>query len=1010
MAVNNTNITLCSYNCGGMNRGGDFMSQLLTDHSSDLVLLQETWLLESNLLELGRLHKDYLFHGKSGVDSSSTILAGRPYGGVAILWNKCLSNRVVPFTICNRRLCAVKVILDNDVKLLLINVYMPCDNRSKTVVHEDYQKVIDDIEQVLLSSEYDCVMIFGDLNTCLNRNNAHTKLLLQFAKQNELYNVWDHPNAEPDDTYVNYALNQSSRIDHAYVTQNLVPCIVKFNAYQSPLNPSDHVPIFLDVSTMVDRIAVDQSPDNTNNISWNRVKDYHIERYKDELDQLLNHNDFKTGCISCNDLRCNDISHMENIDILCEKLIVSCLQAGNKCFPKCKSKGKVIPSWSETIEPLRDTSLFWHSLWISNGRPKSGPVAEVMRSTRAKYHKAIKDAKQHDTELRRIRFAQSHETRDSTQFWSEVKKITSTNKVVATSIDGKSDQKEICNLFYEKYSELYESVPSSQDELLSIRNEVNGRINNTFVHRVVVNELKHDIARLNSQKNGGLECSSSDHFIHASHKFVVLFSLLFQSMLNHGYMPEILLSSVIVSIPKNAKGNLSDLNNYRGIALSCALGKIIDSWIMSKCNSSLKSSDNQFAFKTNHSTSMCTLTLKETIKYFRNKESNVYVCLLDSSKAFDRLKFSCLFNLLLKRNVPPIIIRFICDSYCRQKLHVKWNGIISDNISVQNGVKQGNVLSPILFNVYMDELLSRLKQKPFGCHIDSLYVGAICYADDLTLVSPSIQGLQEMIHICEQFGLEYGVKFNDTKSKAMMFGDNSSVTRQITICGKTLEWVKEALHLGNVLSVESNDLADISNKKCKFYQSVNHLFAKFGSLQSEILCNLFNTYCTSYYGSQTWDLESSYIDSLFVAWNKASRRVWRLPTRCHTNLLPYIMGQLYITDQLISRFTKLYHTMRDNGNKLTSYFARRGTQYANTHIGHNILFVYERHKVWLNKMDNHALNIILHNSTFCCNDKTVLHQTGHLIRELCNTRDGLNNDIYLNSNELTELIEELATG
>ena len=71
-------------------------------------------------------------------------------------------------------------------------------------------------------------------------------------------------------------------------------------------------------------------------------------------------------------------------------------------------------------------------------------------------------------------------------------------------------------------------------------------------------------------KKGGLEGSFSNNFIYASHKFVVLFSLLFKSLLNHGYMPEQLLSSVIIPIPKNSKGNLSDLNYYHGIALSCA--------------------------------------------------------------------------------------------------------------------------------------------------------------------------------------------------------------------------------------------------------------------------------------------------------------------------------------------------------------------------------------------------------------------------------------------------------
>ena len=104
---------------------------------------------------------------------------------------------------------------------------------------------------------------------------------------------------------------------------------------------------------------------------------------------------------------------------------------------------------------------------------------------------------------------------------------------------------------------------------------MNDLVATSAVPIVSVKDVYEAISKLKPNKKEGLEGSFSNHFIYASHKFVVLFSLLFQSLLNHGYMPEQLLSSIIIPIPKNSKGNLSDLKNYRGIALSCALGKII---------------------------------------------------------------------------------------------------------------------------------------------------------------------------------------------------------------------------------------------------------------------------------------------------------------------------------------------------------------------------------------------------------------------------------------------------
>ena len=64
-----------------------------------------------------------------------------------------------------------------------------------------------------------------------------------------------------------------------------------------------------------------------------------------------------------------------------------------------------------------------------------------------------------------------------------------------------------------------------------------------------------------------------------------------------------------------------------------------------------------------------------------------------------------------------------------------------------NGVKHGGVLSPVLFSIYMDELLVRLKSSGFGCYINNTFVGVLGYADDVTLISPNIRGLKQMIQI-----------------------------------------------------------------------------------------------------------------------------------------------------------------------------------------------------------------------------------------------------------------------
>ena len=182
-----------------------------------------------------------------------------------------------------------------------------------------------------------------------------------------------------------------------------------------------------------------------------------------------------------------------------------------------------------------------------------------------------------------------------------------------------------------------------------------------------------------------------------------------------------------------------------------------------------------------------------------------------------------------------------------------------------NGVKQGRVLSPTLFCIYLDELLHRLKTGRAGCRMGTRFCGALAYADDLTLISPSLKGLPSMIRACEEFGVEYDIVFNGSKAVCIMFGPNI-VTSSIFMSGVQLVWKSKVKHLGNTLNSKLNDKDDIIHKRGCFYQCVNKVIALFSSLPSSIVDNLFHTYCSSFYGSQLRNLNSVMVNDIYVAW------------------------------------------------------------------------------------------------------------------------------------------------
>ena len=250
----------------------------------------------------------------------------------------------------------------------------------------------------------------------------------------------------------------------------------------------------------------------------------------------------------------------------------------------------------------------------------------------------------------------------------------------------------------------------------------------------------------------------------------MLVAVMLNSMFVHGHTPTILLKSVLCNIPKDLKGDLCNSNNYRGIALCSALCKAVDILMIERYEHILFTSGMQFAYKRHHSTNMCTTMIKEIASYYNSRHTDVFLCTLDASKAFDRVHLGKLFALLHNRGLPPVANRLLLDMYTRQRMCTTWNGVKSEFFSTENGVKQGGILSPILFCVYIDELLNRLLSSGIGCHMGHLSYACFGYADDVNLLAPSVGALQDLITICENFAKEYHVIFNEKKCFCMRIG------------------------------------------------------------------------------------------------------------------------------------------------------------------------------------------------------------------------------------------------
>ena len=187
---------------------------------------------------------------------------------------------------------------------------------------------------------------------------------------------------------------------------------------------------------------------------------------------------------------------------------------------------------------------------------------------------------------------------------------------------------------------------------------------------VSTEEVTETISKLKKGESCGPGGICAEALKAAHRKVYVLLSLCFSLCMSHGYIPQPLIETTIVPIIKNKAGNLSSGNNYRPIALANVMSKVFESLILLRCEQFLTTADNQFGFKSGHSTDFCIYTLKEFIEYYKQRNTAIFVTFLDASKAFDRIDHKLLFKKLIDKHVPLFIIRQLVCWSSTQKMHI----------------------------------------------------------------------------------------------------------------------------------------------------------------------------------------------------------------------------------------------------------------------------------------------------------------------------------------------------
>ena len=178
---------------------------------------------------------------------------------------------------------------------------------------------------------------------------------------------------------------------------------------------------------------------------------------------------------------------------------------------------------------------------------------------------------------------------------------------------------------------------------------------------------------------------------------------------------------------------------------------------------------------------------------------------------------------------------------------------VSSSSHVTNRVKQGGIISPVLYNVYIDDLSISLNNGGIGGHIGEETINHICYADDICLIALSSSAMQQLLNICHTYSTEQSLLYNGNKSFTTCFKHSTiKFTRPcFFLAGMKILIVALCKYLGVTVS-EHNCDNDLKRQMRKFYANANMLIRKVSRCSVNVKCYLFKTYCSTMYCSALW--------------------------------------------------------------------------------------------------------------------------------------------------------------
>ena len=374
-------------------------------------------------------------------------------------------------------------------------------------------------------------------------------------------------------------------------------------------------------------------------------------------------------------------------------------------------------------------------------------------------------------------------------------------------------------------------------------------------------------------------------------------------------------------VPLHKKGSKGNPDNYRGLAVGSNLGKFFTKCLNDRLTSYAEKlnliSENQFGFRPDFRTSDAIFTLKTLVNHQKIKNNQpLYAVFVDFSKAFDSVNRETLSYKLGTFGIRGSLLKLFVNMYDTNDYIVKANNEFSFPIQTSVGLKQGCCLSPLLFNMYINDIHQIFDESCAPVSLNSKNISSLSFADDLVLLSTSKTGLENCLKRLESYCNTCGIKVNDDKTKVLVF--NRPFSKKIKnmvhfIDGRKIETVKSYTYLGIDVTNTGN-----FQKACKslYQKSLRAMFSLYSAISprsdipsSKLFLKLFDALIRPIllYGCEIWGPHIAQPGNIICKFvNKFYRILLGVPNRASTVGVHMELGRYPIAASIYKTMLKYW--------------------------------------------------------------------------------------------------------